>query len=338
MTQYKLDTNILKAVETQIIKNEPTCARVAFNRLMELGYTQIQTLELIGSVLVTYMNDKMPVGNEFDEAEYALKLDQLYKDAATLKVEPVQLDEILKEKHAGYDALMNDDKEEMIKHFLAGFELVKQLVKKEFLDTKPELVEIDAKNEFKYGLMSWFEDIERELGAANKYQERIDYCKQLMELFTWKDASIDTFNASIGESYCAMGKEAECKEWFEQLLAEKPGNACIIESYLSSLIEMGQADLAMEVAKKEINMEMECDLDTEAMFVRAQSLFQQAGDVETSNRFKEKITAFHDKCLEYAKAYEKKKLMSKAGQQAKVYPNDLCPCGSGKKYKKCCGK
>ena len=24
--------------------------------------------------------------------------------------------------------------------------------------------------------------------------------------------------------------------------------------------------------------------------------------------------------------------------QKKVYPNDLCPCGSGKKYKKCCGK
>ena len=24
--------------------------------------------------------------------------------------------------------------------------------------------------------------------------------------------------------------------------------------------------------------------------------------------------------------------------QKKVYPNDPCPCGSGKKYKKCCGK
>ena len=22
----------------------------------------------------------------------------------------------------------------------------------------------------------------------------------------------------------------------------------------------------------------------------------------------------------------------------KIYPNDPCPCGSGKKYKKCCGK
>lgn len=23
---------------------------------------------------------------------------------------------------------------------------------------------------------------------------------------------------------------------------------------------------------------------------------------------------------------------------AKVYPNEPCPCGSGKKFKKCCGK
>ena len=25
-------------------------------------------------------------------------------------------------------------------------------------------------------------------------------------------------------------------------------------------------------------------------------------------------------------------------QNKKVYPNDPCPCGSGKKYKKCCGR
>jgi len=24
--------------------------------------------------------------------------------------------------------------------------------------------------------------------------------------------------------------------------------------------------------------------------------------------------------------------------ERKKYPNDPCPCGSGKKYKKCCGK
>ncbi|MEQ2575744.1 SEC-C metal-binding domain-containing protein [Mediterraneibacter faecis] len=25
-------------------------------------------------------------------------------------------------------------------------------------------------------------------------------------------------------------------------------------------------------------------------------------------------------------------------KEKKVYPNDHCPCGSGKKYKKCCGR
>lgn len=24
--------------------------------------------------------------------------------------------------------------------------------------------------------------------------------------------------------------------------------------------------------------------------------------------------------------------------ETKIYPNDMCPCGSGKKYKKCCGR
>ena len=25
-------------------------------------------------------------------------------------------------------------------------------------------------------------------------------------------------------------------------------------------------------------------------------------------------------------------------ESAKIYPNDPCPCGSGKKYKQCCGR
>ena len=28
----------------------------------------------------------------------------------------------------------------------------------------------------------------------------------------------------------------------------------------------------------------------------------------------------------------------KRRESAKIYPNDPCPCGSGKKYKQCCGR
>jgi hypothetical protein len=36
--------------------------------------------------------------------------------------------------------------------------------------------------------------------------------------------------------------------------------------------------------------------------------------------------------------YKEQKLSTTVVKEEKVYPNDPCPCGSGKKYKKCCGK
>lgn len=36
--------------------------------------------------------------------------------------------------------------------------------------------------------------------------------------------------------------------------------------------------------------------------------------------------------------YKEQKSSTTIVKPTKVYPNDPCPCGSGKKYKKCCGK
>lgn len=36
--------------------------------------------------------------------------------------------------------------------------------------------------------------------------------------------------------------------------------------------------------------------------------------------------------------YKEQKSSTTVVKDDKVYPNDPCPCGSGKKYKKCCGK
>lgn len=36
--------------------------------------------------------------------------------------------------------------------------------------------------------------------------------------------------------------------------------------------------------------------------------------------------------------YREQKESTTVHRDKKIYPNDPCPCGSGKKYKKCCGK
>ena len=38
------------------------------------------------------------------------------------------------------------------------------------------------------------------------------------------------------------------------------------------------------------------------------------------------------------KLYKEQKSSTTIVKEAKIYPNDPCPCGSGKKYKHCCGK
>lgn len=38
------------------------------------------------------------------------------------------------------------------------------------------------------------------------------------------------------------------------------------------------------------------------------------------------------------KLYKEQKASTTIVKEAKIYPNDPCPCNSGKKYKKCCGK
>ncbi|MCH5255357.1 MAG: SEC-C domain-containing protein [Lachnospiraceae bacterium] len=38
------------------------------------------------------------------------------------------------------------------------------------------------------------------------------------------------------------------------------------------------------------------------------------------------------------KLYREQKDSMTIHKEPKIYPNDPCPCGSGKKYKKCCGK
>ena len=48
--------------------------------------------------------------------------------------------------------------------------------------------------------------------------------------------------------------------------------------------------------------------------------------------------AIYDEDTRKALYKEQKRSTTVVNEEAKVYPNDPCPCGSGKKYKKCCGK
>lgn len=83
--------------------------------------------------------------------------------------------------------------------------------------------------------------------------------------------------------------------------------------------------------------EMEEDTVVNLVFDKALLYKNMVGaDAEWLYNLEEWKTIFDDETRK--RLYKEQKSSTTVIKAAKVYPNDPCPCGSGKKYKKCCGK
>ena len=87
----------------------------------------------------------------------------------------------------------------------------------------------------------------------------------------------------------------------------------------------------IELENLDENSEIELDIDFEKLLYNM--LAADAEYLYTLPQWEEVLPA--DKIKESVKAFKKSKTVVKG---EKIGRNDPCPCGSGKKYKKCCGK
>ena len=87
----------------------------------------------------------------------------------------------------------------------------------------------------------------------------------------------------------------------------------------------------IELENLDENSEIELDIDFEKLLYNM--LAADAEYLYTLPQWEEVLPA--DKIKEVVKAFKKSKTVVKG---EKIGRNDPCPCGSGKKYKKCCGK
>lgn len=90
-------------------------------------------------------------------------------------------------------------------------------------------------------------------------------------------------------------------------------------------------DGEIELENLDENSEIELDIDMEKLLYNM--LAADAEYLYTLPQWETVLSA--DKIKEIVKAFKKSKTVVKG---EKIGRNDPCPCGSGKKYKKCCGR
>lgn len=103
----------------------------------------------------------------------------------------------------------------------------------------------------------------------------------------------------------------------------------IYMGFLDGINSSLNAELDLENLNEE--SEIELDIDFEKLFYNM--LAAEADYLYSLPQWNNILS--EEKALEIVKAYKKSKTVVKG---EKIGRNDPCPCGSGKKYKKCCGR
>lgn len=189
-----------------------------------------------------------------------------------------------------------------------------------------------ASQDYVYPIDGWMQDYEMELGNAGKYEERIAFCQKMLEIFDWEEEDDSCFQCGIGESLFREGKIEDAYEYYENWLAGDPQNVNGINSYSWILSENGDDEKAYEMVR-EVIWGVTCYADNAILFMRARQLADYVGKEDESKWYKQQLDKFENSI----KQWNRNKQIPVV-KEKKIYPNDPCPCGSGKKYKKCCGK
>lgn len=345
MANLQLKKKILEVVDNQINSNDPPCTKQVYDRLQELGYSESVSKDKIGEIVLTEIYDILKAGKNFDVEKYKISLEEMlqhsidFEDDYYVKTEWDTWDEFVLD---GYEKFDNNKGKECLQFWDKAWELFQSIMKQ--MPEKVSVYQLMEEMDYLYAIDGWLQDYEMELGNAGKSKERITYCNDILELFDWThDDNKSCFKIGIADSLFDLGKRDEAFEYYEKWLKEEPENCNGINGYSWILMKSGEAQKAYEVVRK-VTWGISCQADNSFLFMRAKQLAEHVGKQEESKWYQEQLDKFEESAHSWEMGDNKIFNEFTAPKQIpvvkaeKIYPNAPCPCGSGKKYKKCCGK
>ena len=344
MGKLELKKTILDVVDNQIKANDPPCTKDIYEKLLNAGYSKSNAKDKIGAVVLTEIYDILKEGQTFDEEKYKRSLEEMlqqsidFEDDHYIETEWDDWDDLVQK---GYECFGNEKAAEGLSFWQDAWNVFGSIMDQTLeADTLYGLME---ELDYVYPIDEWLQDYEMELGNAERYEERIAFCQKVLDLFDWQDDDDSCFRCGIGDSLFQEGKSAEACEYFEKWLAEDPQNVNGIICFTWLLFANGDAERAYKIVRR-VTWGISCYADNSLLFMRAKQLADYLGKEDESRWYQQQLDKFEESIEKWEMdedaifdEFTTPKQIPVV-KEKKIYPNDPCPCGSGKKYKKCCGK
>ena len=116
---------------------------------------------------------------------------------------------------------------------------------------------------------------------------------------------------------------------FKELREKYEAKPVLFMGFLDGINNSLKTELKLKEVEEDTPIEL--DIDLERLYLNM--LIAKADNLFTLTEWDEILT--HDKKREIGKQYQRR---NQVIREKKIGRNDPCPCGSGKKYKYCCGR
>ena len=343
MANLRLKKLILEVVDNQLRDKEPPAVVAAYDALLEAGYSVSEAKEKIGAVVLEEIYDVMKENQTFDEKSYTNALNKMvqqcidFEDTHKIQTEWDEWDRLVQK---GYEAEENSDSATMVSCWWQAWDIFQKIV--EQAEFKISVSGIMESQDYEYPVDTWLQDLEIELGNAGEHEKRMELCEKILEALDWTFDDNSGFMAAVGEELYLSGDDIRGREWFENWLKKEPYNQNAINAFSWCIQKKEGEEKAYQLLRRRV-IGAACTMSNDILFERAKLLGQHLGYEEDLKWIESQLAAFYDS-LEKADLYNdlyddfRMPVQQPIVKEKKVYPNDPCPCGSGKKYKKCCGR
>lgn len=231
-------------------------------------------------------------------------------------------DEILQALEDGYKEFSFGRTKEAAKIWLPAWKAAQNLLMQRGCKNQEEISDL-----FGYNFLNWFFDLDIALMESDMHNDRLDFNRYLLTIPDYMDQ--DNPRMNVAESLAALNRYDEAESMLSGWLEEDPlwtyGWTCWTNIFLDN----GRKDKAREIIERGMTtVESSKAADLKFFYQNAEAIYRRLGETDRA-----------DYCTK-----KDRELLSKTKPKqlpitvsSKVSRNDPCPCGSGKKYKKCCG-
>jgi len=243
------------------------------------------------------------------------------------------IDELFEE---GYALHLENDSVGGCKKWLEAWDIIKALFEE---GIAKDIFDLNSKYKWRQYPSNFVQDLEMELhnaGVEDKayHQKRIDFCQELLRWCGTDDELliINTRRAKA-EAHYEIGDESGGEQLFKEWVEEDPDCGWAYCGW-SDCWRFSGSGTGNEKAEKILlaGYERSSLRDREYVVERLITIYEEMGKPERVKEFKKIYAPLQRAELKASKPHG---LMP--AKSEKIGRNAPCPCGSGKKYKKCCG-